>query len=267
MKVICLHDKNEIEMFLRRNVYLHIYSLGDLDDFFWQKTVWYALKEGDVIQAIVMLYVVSAFPTLLALSEDKSVLQELLQSIFHILPGKFYSHLSPGVENVFKKQYELKSHGEHYKMALDGRNKTELYDVDCSQVIRLGSNDMEDIQQLYKDGYPGNWFDPRMLETNQYFGIRVENRLVSIAGIHVYSEQYKVAALGNIVTHSDYRGNGFGKCVTAKLCQSLSQNVDHIGLNVKVDNEMAIAMYKKLGFEVIGTYWEYMIEAKVLYGA
>jgi ribosomal protein S18 acetylase RimI-like enzyme len=262
VKVVCLHDKNEIELFLRQNVYLHIYSIGDLDDFFWPKTMWYALKEGEEIQAIVLLYAVSPFPTLLALSEDKDVLAKLLQSIFHLLPNRFYAHLSPGVENIFKKQYELQSHGKHYKMALNNRNKTGLYDIDCSQVIHLSNADLQEIQKLYKVSYPGNWFDPRMLETKQYFGIRVENKLVSIGGIHVYSEQYKVAALGNIATHPDYRGNGFGKCVTAKLCQSLSKSVDHIGLNVKDDNEMAIAIYKKLGFEVIGTYLEFMIEAK-----
>jgi len=145
-------------------------------------------------------------------------------------------------------------------MALN--NRAFLYDIDCSQVIRLVSDDLEEVQQIYKDSYPGNWFDPRMLETKQYFGIRVENRLVSVGGVHVYSKQYRVAALGNIVTRLEYRGNGFGKRVTAQLCRSLFEDVDHIGLNVKADNEVAIKMYKKLGFEVIGTYWEYVIEAK-----
>ena len=112
---------------------------------------------------------------------------------------------------------------------------------------------------LYKEGYPGNWFNARMLQTKQYFGLRIENRLVSIAGIHVYSEKYKVAALGNIVTHPDYRGNGFGKAVTAGLCQSLSEHVDNIGLNVKADNAAAIALYEKLGFEIVGTYYELMV--------
>lgn len=88
------------------------------------------------------------------------------------------------------------------------------------------------------------------------------NRLVSVAGVHVYSEEYKVAAVGNIVTHPDYRGNGLGKSVTARLCQSLLEKVDHVGLNVKSDNNTAISVYKGLGFEIVGDYWEYMIEAK-----
>ena len=209
------------------------------------------MKEGGEIRAIALLYTIAPLPTLLALSEDKDMLAKLLQSIFHVLPGRFFSHLSPEVEDIFKEQYELQSHGKHYKMALN--NKDLLSDIDCSQATTLDSDDLEDILQLYKDSCPDNWFDPRMVETKQYLGVRIKNKLVSIAGIHVYSKEYKVAALGNIVTHYDYRSNGFGKCVTAKLCQSLSQTVDHIGLNVKSDNETAIAMYKKLGFENRGS--------------
>lgn len=56
METCCLHDKSQIEAFLRKNVNLHIYSIGDLDDFFWHKTVWYGLKTNDEIQAVAMLY-------------------------------------------------------------------------------------------------------------------------------------------------------------------------------------------------------------------
>ena len=100
-----------------------------------------------------------------------------------------------------------------------------------------------------------------MLETKQYFGIKVKSQLVSAAGIHVYSKQYKVAAIGNIVTHPDFRGKGFGKSVTAKLSQSLMKDIDDIGLNVKADNKTAIAIYKKLGFNIVETYYENMIES------
>ena len=55
-----------------------------------------------------------------------------------------------------------------------------------------------------------------MLETGKYFGIRREGILVSVAGIHVYSPEYDVAALGNITTHPDFRGQGLGRKVTAR---------------------------------------------------
>lgn len=139
------------------------------------------------------------------------------------------------------------------------KNTALLQGIDCSQVVRLTENDLEDMFGLYEEGYPGNWFNSRMLQTKQYFGLRLNHRLLSVAGIHVYSEKYKVAALGNIVTHPDYRGKGFGKAVTAKLCQSLSGHVDNIGLNVKADNDAAIALYEKSGFQIVSTFYELVV--------
>jgi ribosomal protein S18 acetylase RimI-like enzyme len=256
-KAICLHDRKEIESFLRRNVYLHIYAIGDLDDFFWPYTTWYAVKENEEIQAIAMLYSGRDFPVLLALMEGKP-LEQLIQSVIDFLPGRFHAHLSQDAEAALEQKYEMESRGKYYKMALS--DKSLLDNIDCSRVIRLKSEDLGEVLQLYKDAYPGNWFDSRMLQTGQYFGIRKDSRLVSVAGVHVYSQRYKAAALGNIVTHPDYRDNGFGKVVTARLCRSLSETVDHIGLNVKSANEVALSMYKKLGFEVVECYWEYDVQ-------
>ncbi len=56
MKSVCLHDKSTIEIFLRGNVFLNIYSLGDLDDFFWPYTSWYALTDSAGVQAIALMY-------------------------------------------------------------------------------------------------------------------------------------------------------------------------------------------------------------------
>jgi len=230
-----LHDKTQIEAFLRKNVYLHIYSIGDLDDFFWHKTIWYGSKKNSQIQAIALLCTDPPLPTLHAMSEEQCPMAELLRSVFHLLPGRFHAHLSPGLGEVFTQRGSVESSEKNYKMALN------------------------DKLRLYEEAYPGNWFNPRMLETRQYFGIRKENRLVSVAGVHVYSQQYKVASLGNVVTHPDYRSNGLAKAATARLCQSLAETVDHIGLNVKADNAAAMSLYEKLGFETVSPYYECMI--------
>jgi len=252
---VCLHDKEEIRAFFSQNIPLHLYEIGDLDEFFWPYTTWHALKDTDGLKAVVLLYTETSLPVLLALAEEPAYTRELLQSIIPLLPGRYYAHLSPGLEDVFQGSRKLVSHGRHYKMAL---TRTELLDaVDVSRVIPLSLTDMEDLARLYEQSYPGNWFVPRMLETNQYFGIHGPRGLVSVAGIHVYSPTYKVAVLGNITTHPDSRGQGLGKAVTAKLCLSLLETVEHVGLNVKVDNEESIRCYRKLGFEVIGTYEEW----------
>src|SRR5690348_341675 len=96
MPVVSLHDRDEIERYLRQNPLIHLYELGDLDDFFWQYTTWYALKEGEQIQALLLLYisVQPPIPVLLAISENLPVLRTLLQSSIHLLPPRFYAHLS-----------------------------------------------------------------------------------------------------------------------------------------------------------------------------
>lgn len=257
METCVLHDKTEIESFLRKNIYLHIYGIGDLDDFFWHKTIWYGWTEDGEIREVVLIYTEPPLPTLHAMSEDPAVMAELLESILHLLPRKFHAHLSPGLAEVFDGRGRVESIREHYKMALKDTSRIE--DVDCSQVVRLTENDLDDMLELYRQSYPQNWFDPRMLQTGQYFGIRAGGKLLSIAGIHVYSPQYKVAALGNIVTHPAHRNSGLARATTAKLCQSLSETITHIGLNVKADNTAAISLYKKLGFEIITPYHECMI--------
>jgi GNAT superfamily N-acetyltransferase len=258
MKVIRLHDKAVIERPLRHNVYLHLYSIGDLDDFFWPHTIWYAATSGAEIRCVALLYTGQSLPTLLALSETTEPMGALLEPVLHLLPQRFYAHLSPGVEAVFRRTHHLQSHGEHFKMALLRKSAAE--DADCRDTCRLGPNDVDEVGQFYKQCYPGNWFDPRMLETERYFGIREDGRLVSVAGVHVYSRQYRVAALGNIATAPSHGNKGYGRRVTARACQSLLSDGCDVGLNVKADNNAAISCYRGLGFETVASYGEYMVQ-------
>ena len=262
MKVICLHDKDTIETFLRGNVFLNIYSLGDLDDFFWPYTTWYALTDSKDIRAIALIYTGGSLPCLHALGEeDKSdSMKELLRCLVPILPCRFHAHLMLGSEEILKERYCLQPHGRHERMALV--DKSLLANLDTSGTIVLSVSDLDEIMSLFEEAYPGNFFEPRMLETKQYFGILKSGELVSVAGVHVYSTRYKVAALGNITTHPDYRGRGYGKVVTGQVCKSLLKEIDHIGLNVKADNISAIRCYEQLGFEVIRCYGEFNVELK-----
>lgn len=259
VKTVCLHTKDEIEAFLRCSTFLHLYSLGDLDDFFWQHTTWYALKDHQQIKQLVLLYSGASVPVLLGLSElPTNLLEDLLRSIIPLLPKRFYAHLSGNVASALAQDYQIKSHGVHYKMALI--NSSYLNNLDTSEVILLTAADKNDLEELYRVSYPGNWFDSRMLETGYYYGIRRGAALVSVAGVHVYSQQYKVATLGNITTHPLFRRQGLATVAIAKLCQALLGDVKHIGLNVKVDNKTAISSYARLGFERVAAYEEYALE-------
>jgi ribosomal protein S18 acetylase RimI-like enzyme len=137
------------------------------------------------------------------------------------------------------------------------RSPSEIAD---SNIRCLSTNDLSIITDFYSVAYPHNWFDRRMIETGKYFGYFNNSKLVGVSGIHVYSSQYKVAALGNIATHPDYRRQQIGFKLTSMLCNDLNKSVDFIGLNVKSDNNFALKCYNKLGFEIIGEYDECYIK-------
>jgi len=255
--VICDYsDFERLETYLRKHINLHFYTIGDLDDFFRPNTRWFVLEEANHITAAIMIYSGLSPATVIAISENIDGLSSLFKEILPYLPENLYAHLSPGTEQVMDG-YQLDSHGFHLKMML--LQTQAINEINTRITEPLTQDNMGELIEFYKVSYPGNWFDPRMLQTGQYFGIRINRQLVSVAGIHVFSPAYRVAALGNIVTHPDFRKQGFGFLTSARVCQSLLASTDHIGLHVKADNLPAILCYKKLGFEIVGEYGEFMV--------
>ncbi len=250
------HDRREIEKFLRKDIFLNIYGIGDLDDFFWPCTCWFGHRSGGKVDSVALLYTGMKLPTLIVMSEDLFPEKALLESIAHLLPDPVYCHLSPGLEAALESSHELESHGRFYRMALLDREA--LSKADCLNTVQLNEVDLEELLEFYRQSYPGNWFDPRMLETGKYFCIRDDGNIVSAGGIHVYSPEYRVGTLGNIATNPVFRGRGFGSAVTAMVCRSLLETVDHVGLNVRADNPAAVSCYEKLGFVTVSSYGEFM---------
>ncbi len=262
MKAISLHEKRDIYQYLKRNVYLHLYSIGDLDDFFWPFTNWYALVDDEQTREIALIYFGHGLPVLLAFSKNPGQLQTLLEEIKDLLPPTFYAHLSPTIHKVFQDTHSLTHHGEHNKMALMGEPTSPKRNG--GEAVHIPPSEIKAVKALYQKSYPKNWFDSRMLETGQYLGIKDEavGEYISIAGVHVYSPTYDIAAIGNVATHPQYRGQGYATQVTAHLCESLSKKVKYIGLNVKVNNKAAITCYKKLGFKCVGKYHEFTVQKR-----
>jgi len=257
---IFIHDKNVIEAYLRRDPALHVYKLGDLDDFFWPYTCWIGAEEGGQVAALILLYAGLEPPVVLAEAEGAEAcarLQDLLTASLRLLPGRFYAHLSPGLVEVLRGRYALEPHGLYQKMKLTDPARLET--IDLTETEPLTPADCAEVTAFYDQAYPGNWFDERMLATGCYYGIRRGGRLASVAGVHVVSPRYRAAALGNITTLPEYRGQGLGTAVTARACRELLKTTDVIGLNVRADNVPAIRCYEKLGFVKIAEYEEWMV--------
>ncbi|MDO3705679.1 GNAT family N-acetyltransferase [Micromonospora sp. C28SCA-DRY-2] len=257
MPVRAEHDRAVLARLLGRDPVLHAYQLGDLDDFFWPYTSWF--RRGD---EVALLYHGADPPTLLAFAAPARVpaLAALLRELAPVLPARLYAHLSPGLEPALAGGFTLGAAGGHHKMALT--DPARLTTVTPAGVV-LHAGDLPALRRLYAAAYPGNWFDPRMLDTGQYVGVRDGDELVAVAGVHVYSPAYRVAALGNVTTHPLVRGRGLAGAAVAALCGRLRGQVDHVTLNVKADNTAALRLYDRLGFTRVADYGEYTLTARL----
>ena len=236
-----------IEAYLRQAPLLHVYELGDLDPREAPHTQWIANDH-----AAILIYRGLATPTLIALSHaDPAPVRALLASA--LLPARFYAHLSPGLEAVLATSHRLELVGHNIKLGLTAPiaepfAATALTPADAGEVVAF-----------YRASYPGAYFEPVNLERGPYLAVRDAIGIAAVAGVHVYSPAMRVAALGNIATRPDARGRGLARRVTGALCRRLQRQVDAIGLNVRADNEAAIACYRRLGFTHVADYDEWLV--------
>lgn len=260
MNIRKILDRNKLAAYFHQDLPTHAYSLGDLDDLYWPKTTYYGEIQGEEVSRVTTLYCGEGLPVLLALGPEGFFENDYYRTLTSKLPDSFYAHFSPGLEDYFKEDYEIIDHGEHYKMSLIEPSK--LDSTSPENLLRLDTSHLSNLTELYQQSYPDNAFDPVMVSTGKYFGCLSGGKLVSVAGVHVYSSFYRVAALGNIATHPDYRNQGFARLVTNALCLDLLDEVDFIGLNVKADNLLAIHLYRSLGFEISSKYYELSLKKR-----
>lgn len=254
-RLISIHEKEQLASFLMRNNEENVLAIGDLDPFFWPSTVWWGWEEGGELLGLALLYCGAGMPVLLLSSEIQAEhTHDFIGALTVLLPHAVYAHLSPGVDRLFSDFYQMVPHGRHLKMVF--RHPENIRDIDASDVVPLNREHLAAIEALFEAAYPGNFFDVRMLDTNLYYGSWHGDSLLCVAGIHTYSPQYGVAAIGNVTTMPEMRGRGLATKVCARLLSALQTNVDVIALNVTADNAAAIQVYQRLGFEVLTEYDE-----------
>jgi len=63
--------------------------------------------------------------------------------------------------------------------------------------------------------------------------------------------------VGNVAVHPDWRGQGIGRALVEEAVQKAARRgAAWIGLEVRQDNDVAIGLYERMGFEIVGTMLE-----------
>ncbi len=243
-RVEMIRDVATLRAFLVAEPEKTAYFLGDLDPRYFHATRWYAERDHSGLSALLMLYLGHSFPGVLTYGAPDA-LRRIFGHVSEILPERFDIH---HFEEHLETLHGLFRDGRQrvfVRMALDANDF--IAQPDLSEVHRLVHSDTAELARLYaRTGL--TFFDPYQIETGFYFGIRRNGRLVSAAGVHVVSEESRVAAIGNVATHPDYRRRGLSKRCTGRLVAALLRRVRTIVLNVERHNEDAIQLYRSLGF-------------------
>jgi ribosomal protein S18 acetylase RimI-like enzyme len=114
-------------------------------------------------------------------------------------------------------------------------------------VQRILPVEIGDLNRLYQLGF-ASWLPSSTVAEGVYYGVRVNGSLVAAAGTHVVSPGARLAVIGNVLTHMDYRGRGFATAVTGAVTADLLRSCDQVVLNVRADNPPALNAYRRLGF-------------------
>ena len=114
-------------------------------------------------------------------------------------------------------------------------------------VQRLLPVEIGELNRLYQLGF-ASWLPSSAIADGVYYGIRVNGQLVAAAGTHVVSPAARLAVVGNVLTHPDYRGRGFATAVTGAVTAELLRTCDQVVLNVRSDNPPALNAYRRLGY-------------------
>lgn len=260
MAVEQLRDREELRDFLMRDRLASAYLLGNLDPAYFQWCKAYGARDDDgVLESLVLLYTGLSLPAVFTVGDERHF-GELLESIRAELPERFHFHVQEKQLAALRGVYQPAALKRMWRMGLERQSHIKQELKDPPRVERLGHRDTAAIMELYQH-YPDNLFEAYQLETGFYFGVRdPEIGLASIAGIHVFSEEHDVAVIGNFVTHPDRRGEGMASACTARLLDELFERVSFVALNVQADNEAAIHMYGKFGFEKNNIFYEGIVD-------
>lgn len=257
----CIHDPESVQVAFQDDPFLHLYELGDLDDPYWASTTWYRHAQHPGV--IALMYSGLAVPSLLLLTRPNATdsAKPLLEGLAPLLPRRFYAHLGVGLGvHVEASGWTGHPRGRYMKMGLNrDRIPNALRDAGAA-VVR--PEDWDSALAFYDRAYPGHFFEQSHLQSGLYLGLRAGDSWQAIAGIHVFSQVQRLAALGNVAVAPEARGQGLGRRITAALCDRLrAEGAETIGLNVHADNAAAIRCYESLGFEGVSPYEEWYFES------
>ena len=244
-------DRELLRAFLERDRLYAAYALCDLEDREFGRTKWGIAQDGDDVVALVLEYS-GMTPQPVFLMGEADGLEAILREV--IRPRVAYLAARPELLRTAEHFYRVEAGPPMVRMWVD-RTTFRPYPA---TVQRLLPSEIGDLNRLYQLGFAA-WLPSSAIAEGVYYGVRVNGTLVAAAGTHVISDRARLAAVGNVLTHVDYRGRGFATAVTGAVTAELLRTCDHVVLNVRSDNPPALNAYRRLGYAEYTRFEERLI--------
>jgi ribosomal protein S18 acetylase RimI-like enzyme len=115
-----------------------------------------------------------------------------------------------------------------------------------ARIITLGANDVDDMMSLTSRTKPGP-FAIRTWQLGTYLGVRVEGRLVAMAGQRAQTADY--VEISAVCTDEEFGGRGLGRALVQAQVGIILEAGKVPVLHASATNARAIALYEHLGFQ------------------
>jgi RimJ/RimL family protein N-acetyltransferase len=233
-------DRAALRAFLEQDRLFAAYALCDLEDREFGRTRWGGAYQGDRMVALVLEYSgMTPQPMFVMGREDgiDAILRDLIR------PHAAYLATLTESMAVVKTHYRVDPGPQMVRMWVD-RARFRPYPADVRRLLPV---EIGELNRLYQLGF-ASWLPSSSIAEGVYYGIRAGGRLVAAAGTHVISQEARLAVVGNVLTHVDYRGRGYATATTGAVTAELLRTCDQVTLNVRADNPPALQAYRRLGF-------------------
>jgi ribosomal-protein-alanine N-acetyltransferase len=134
-------------------------------------------------------------------------------------------------------------------MTLTKLNLKIVQNQDLPQVLELDHVCLGGMWTL--DGYQREIESPNSL----LISLELENHIIGLGCMWAILEECHIVLLA---VHPDYQGQGLGKLLICSLLKdAVDRKLEHATLEVKANNNKAIALYQKFGFKQAGLRKKY----------
>ena len=240
LTVRTVQDRALIRGFLEQDRLFAAYAICDLEEREFSRTRWGAAFDGERLVAIALEYSGSTPQPLFVMGRDDGI-EAVLRDV--IRPRAAYVAALKESITAVATLYRLDPGPPMVRMWVD----LARFRPYPSEVQRLLPVEIGELNRLYQLGF-ASWLPSSSIAEGVYYGIRVNGKLVAAAGTHVISREARLAVVGNVLTHVDFRGRGYAKAVTSAVTAELLRSCDQVALNVRSDNPPALQAYRRLGY-------------------